>query len=101
MQRNLRNWSKNWKMIIQLLGIAIVYTIVWLPLSIISLISVFHYNENSTESIADHFYFLIYLCEMSVPILALLFWPEIMKNLHRHAQPSAIGSITIAPYSIN
>jgi len=99
MQRNLRNWSKNWKMIIQLLGIAIVYTIVWLPLSIISLISVFHYNENSTESIADHFYFLTYLCEMSVPIVALLFWPEIMKNLHRHAQLSAIGSITIAPYS--
>jgi hypothetical protein len=101
MQRNLRNWSKNWKMIIQLLGIAIIYTIVWLPLSIISLITMLYIDHKAAENIAIQFYFITYLCEMSVPIIALLFWPEMMQRIRRHIQPNAVASITMGPYSIN
>jgi hypothetical protein len=102
MQRNLRNWSKNWKMVIQLLGIAIIYTIIWLPLSIISLIEMFHRNDNTEKSatnIAKHFYFVTYLSEMSVPIVALLCWPEIMQKLQRRFRSNAVASVTVGPYS--
>jgi hypothetical protein len=102
MQRNLRNWSKNWKMVIQLLGIAIIYTIIWLPLSIISLIEMFHRNDNTEKSatnIAKHFYFVTYLSEMSVPIVALLCWSEIMQKLQRRFRSNAVASVTVGPYS--
>jgi hypothetical protein len=102
MQRNLRNWSKNWKMIIQLLSIAVIYTIVWLPVSIIYIISIINPSSpRATETIADHFYFLTYLCEIAVPVVALFFWPELMQKLRRHFRSNSIAPITMGAYSTN
>src|SRR5690606_20912469 len=64
MQRNLRNWSKNWKMITQLLGISVVYTIVWIPLSIISLINTFE-DERRIPTIEDNMYYITYITDIS------------------------------------
>ena len=101
MQRNLRNWSKNWKMIIQLLGIAIVYTIVWPPLAIILLIKQSHEDHSHIATVEDQLYFLTYLCEFTVPIVAIFLSPEILPKLCRRFQPTTtrIGSITNAPHS--
>jgi len=94
MQRNLRNWSKNWKMIIQLLGITVVYTLVWLPLSIVSLISMFMENEPLELIVDDYMYYLTYIADMSAPIVAFVFSPEINRRLRNRVQPSVtnIGS---------
>jgi len=98
MQRNLRRWSRNRKMIVQLLGIAIIYTIVWLPVSIVSLITMLHSSVESAESIANHFYYVTYLCELTVPVVSLFFWPEIMQKLHRRLRPSAVVFVTTGQY---
>jgi hypothetical protein len=84
MQRNLRNWSKNWKMVVQLLGIAVTYTLVWLPILVFSFIEVFNGETSSTFIVHNYLYFLTYLCELGVPILALLLTPEIRQRLHRN-----------------
>ncbi|CAF2405391.1 unnamed protein product [Rotaria sp. Silwood2] len=101
MQRNLRNWSKNWKMIVQLLGMAIIYTIVWIPLSIVSLIATFTVNNSVMETIESHLYFASYLCEMVVPMIALLLAPEIILKLRGHMQSSVmdIASVTMGQHS--
>ena len=101
MQRNLRNWSKNWKMIIQLLGIAIAYTIIWLPLSMITLIKISHKNYVNIGEVEDHFYFMTYLCQLTVPIVAIFLSPEILTKLCRRFQPTTtrVGSITYALHS--
>ncbi len=101
MQRKLRNWSKNWKMIIQLLGIAMIYTIVWLPVSIVSLITMIDSDPEETENIANHFYFVTYLCEMAVPIVALFFWPELMQKLRRGLQSNSVAPLTVIAHSRN
>ena len=101
MQRNLRNWSKNWKMIIQLLGIAVIYSVIWLPVSVISLITMFSKTDRSTETIADHFYYLTYLCEMTLPIISLYFWPELMQRLRGGLRPTSIAPITVGVHSTN
>ena len=101
MQRNLRNWSKNWKMIAQLLGLALIYAIVWLPLSIISIISMFKHTEKSVETIDDHFYYLTYHCELIVVIMALIFWPELMLKLRGRFRSNSIVSITMGAQSTN
>ncbi|CAF3634756.1 unnamed protein product [Rotaria sordida] len=101
MQRNLRNWSKNWKMIVQLLGIALVYTLVWLPLSIISLMTTFGNPYSSIHSIETNLLFISYLCEMCVPIVALFLTPEIILKLRGRMQSSIvdIASVTMGQYS--
>ncbi len=98
MQRNLRNWSKNWKMILQLLGIAVIYAIIWLPLAVISLISMFHNDDTATETIEDHFDFLSYLCELIVPIIAFYFWPEMMRKLRRCLRSTSIVPMTLSAH---
>ncbi len=101
MQRNLRNWSKNWKMITQLLGIAIFYTIIWLPIAIIRLIKISDKDNFHFGKVEDHLYFMTYLCEFTVPIVAIFLSPEILPKLHRRFQPTTtrIGSITNVPNS--
>lgn len=102
MQRNLRNWSKNWKMILQLISIAICYAVVWLPLAVLSLIIMFSdHIEKHTENVSDHFDFMAYLSEMTLPIAALFFWPEIMRKLYRRCRSNTVASITMGPYSTN
>ena len=101
MQRNLRNWSKNWKMIVQLLGIASLYIIIWIPLSIITLISTFHSDLETTVHVEDYFFFLTYLCEMTVPIGALFCCPEIIRRFQRRLRTNSIASVTMGPSSMN
>lgn len=88
-------------MIIQLLGIAMIYTIVWLPVSIVSLITMIDSDPEETENIASHFYFVTYLCEMAVPIVALFFWPELMQKLRRGLQSNSIAPFTVVAHSTN
>lgn len=99
MQRNLRNWSKNWKMIVQLLGLALIYAIIWLPLSIISIRSMFSQVENSSETVDDHFYYLTYHGELIVVIMALIFWPELMLKLRGRFRSDSLVSITMGGQS--
>lgn len=100
MQRNLRNWSKNWKMIIQLLAIAVNYAIVWLPLAIISLAAMSSDDADyHTSNVSDQFNFIAYLSEMTVPIVALFFWPEIIQKFCRRFRPTAITSVTLGQHS--
>ncbi|CAF0756442.1 unnamed protein product [Adineta steineri] len=89
MQRNLRNWSKNWKMIVQLLGIALMYTVVWLPLSVVSLMATFTGSE-SLESIDENYlYYLTYLADLSIPVITFIFAPEINRRIRRgQVQPT-------------
>ena len=101
MQRNLRNWSKNWKMIVQLLGLALIYAIVWLPMSAISLLSMAGILNEAGESTADHFYYLTLHCELLVTIMALLFWPDIMQKLRPNLRSNSIVSVTMGAYSTN
>ena len=105
MQRNLRNWSKNWKMIIQLLGIAILYTIVWLPLVIFALIISSNKagSQLNIEDIEERWYYMTYLCELTVPIVALFLSPEIIPKLYRHFRPGTmrIGTLTGGTHSTN
>jgi hypothetical protein len=96
MQRNLRNWSKNWKMIIQLLGITVVYTLVWLPLSIVSLISMFMENEPLELIVDDYMYYLTYIADMSAPFVAFIFSPEINRRLRNRVQPSVTNIASAA-----
>ncbi|CAF0975493.1 unnamed protein product [Rotaria sp. Silwood1] len=101
MQRNLRNWSKNWKMIVQLLAIVFMYMMVWLPLSIVSLITTLSQSVPFVfSSIENYLYFSSYLCEMCVPMAALFLAPEIIQKLRRH-RPSSImdiASVTVAQH---
>ena len=96
MRRNLRNWSKNRKIIIQLLGIATIYTIVWLPLAIISLYTIFSEHCSYVENIGNYLYFLTYLCEMTVPILVLFLMPEIVKKLCLRSRSNAINIASVS-----
>jgi hypothetical protein len=96
MQRNLRNWSKNWKMMIQLLGITVVYTLVWLPLSIVSLISMFTENDPLNLITDDYMYYLTYIADMSVPIVAFVFSPEVNRRLRNRVQPSVNNIVSTA-----
>ncbi|CAF3393183.1 unnamed protein product [Rotaria socialis] len=103
MQRNLGNWSKNWKMIVQLLGIAIVYVTVWGPLICLSLFSIFFYRNDLIDQIEHYMYFTSYLCDMITPIVAVFLAPELMQKLRGRTRPSTIdiGSVTIRQYSNN
>ncbi len=103
MQRNLRNWSKNWKMTVQLLGIAIIYIVVWIPLAIISIILIFDNNRPSVDNVEDYWYFATYLCELSVPCAALFLSTELMQHLCRRLRPSLINipSVSVRQYSTN
>ncbi|CAF1082074.1 unnamed protein product [Adineta steineri] len=103
MQRNLRNWSKNWKMITQLLGIASIYTLVWIPLIIISFILIVNENHAFSKSVEDYLYFITYLCELCVPIVVLLLSSELIQSLNRRIWPNfnSMQSVTIGPYSTN
>ncbi|UJR28241.1 hypothetical protein I4U23_009491 [Adineta vaga] len=93
MQRNLRNWSKNWKMIVQLLGIAIVYSLVWLPLSAVSVINIFK-KDDYLDMIGDEYlYYVTYLADMCIPIVALIVSPEINGRLRRQIRPTVATSI--------
>jgi hypothetical protein len=101
MQRNLRNWSKNWKMIVQLLGFSVMYTIVWLPLAILTLADRSSGHEDHIDTFEDYLYFLTYLCELGVPIVALFLSPEIMSTFNQSPQPgiTRVGFTTNAPDS--
>ena len=100
MQRNLRNWSKNWKMIAQLLGIAVVYTIFWLPLSVISLIDTFAEDSKLNQLAEDYMYYFIYITEMCLPIVGFILSPEINRRLCKRLNPNIIHipSVTTAQY---
>ena len=83
MQRNQGYWLKNRRMIVQLLGMAVVYSIIWLPYSVLSTIDTFDENDlyhNLTTGFLD---FGVYLLEMTIPIVALLLWPELRSSLWR------------------
>ncbi|CAF1614663.1 unnamed protein product [Rotaria magnacalcarata] len=103
MQRNLGNWSKNWRMIVQLLGIAIVYVIVWCPLICISLFSILFYHNDLIDQIEHYMYFTSYLCNIIIPIVAVFLTPELMQKLRGRTRPGTIdiGSVTIRQYSNN
>ena len=103
MQRNLRNWSKNWKMSIQLLGVASIYTVIWLPLAIISFILISHKDNHFVKSAEEYLHFVTYACEFSVPIVALCFSSQLMQNLCRRRRPNltSIPSVSIRQHSTN
>jgi hypothetical protein len=94
MQRNLRNWSKNRKMIGQLLGIAIVYSIVWLPLSIISTMVTFGYISPEVEVLNEQLYILTYLNTMGIPIVAIFVSPELKLRFRPCRQSNVAGQVS-------
>jgi hypothetical protein len=95
MQRNLRNWSKNWKMIAQLLGIAAVYALVWLPLSVISLIATFDTKSPFNRTVLDYMYYLTYITDISLPIVVFIFSPEINRRLCRCTPQNSVNIASI------
>jgi hypothetical protein len=98
-----RNWSKSWKMTVQLLGIAIIYIVVWIPLAIISFIHMFDKNRPFVNSVEDYWYFATYICELSVPCAALFLSTELMRHLCRRLRPNLISipSVSVRQYSTN
>jgi len=100
MQQNLRNWSKNSRMIIQLLSVSIVYTIVWMPLSVLSLISTFR-KKSVSQDAENFFYFCVYLCEMLVPVIGLISWPELTRRIRSHFRTNSVTSLSLGIYSTN
>ena len=102
MQRNVRYWLKNRKMIVQLLGIALIYTLVWLPLTVFSLIETFGSSSGDVyRTVSEHLYFLTYLCAMTVPILALSLSPELQRPFRRCQRSGQVQdqSYTVGPIS--
>ncbi|CAF1299750.1 unnamed protein product [Adineta ricciae] len=93
MQRNLRNWSKNWKMIVQLLGIAAIYSLVWLPLATTSLVAIFKKDDDLGTITDTYLYYLTYLSDMCIPIAVLIFSPEINRRLVRRVRPTVVTSM--------
>ena len=89
-------------MIVQLLGIALIYTIVWLPLTFFSLIVMFGSTPGIAEVVEDYLYFLTYLCGMTVPILALFLSPELLRPFRRWQRSTHVGdqSFTVGPVSL-
>jgi hypothetical protein len=98
MQRNLRNWSKNWKMMVQLLGIAAIYTFVWLPLSIISLYDTFGDKERFNHLLDNYMYYLTYITDISLPIVVFICSPEINRRLCRRVPRNVISTVSRTHY---
>lgn len=95
LRRNLGTWSKNWKMITQLLGIAITYAIVWLPLTFVSLATTFLKDSPTFEDIEHYLYFTTYLSELALPIVALFLAPEVMQKIRRRIRPGTITNVSV------
>ena len=89
-------------MIVQLLGIALIYTIVWLPLTVFSLIQIFGNSDVANVTVEDYLYVLTFLCGMAVPILALFLSPELLRPFRRWQRSTHVGdqSFTVGPVSL-
>ena len=94
MQRNLRNWSKNWKMIVQLLGIAAIYTSVWLPLSVISLYDTFGDKTRFDHLLDTYMYYVTYVADISLPVVIFICSPELNRRLCRRIPLNVIGTVS-------
>ena len=64
----------------QLIAIALLYVIGWIPYSIIVLIQMFHYYERLAYILSTFFAYLPYLQALLLPYACILFMPEIKEK---------------------
>ena len=68
------------KLCIQLIAIALLYVIGWIPYSIIVLIQMFQYSDRLAYILSSFFAYLPYLQSLLLPYVCILFMPEIKKK---------------------
>lgn len=101
--RNLQHQSRNHKLIIQLLGIAFMYTLLWLPVAIFSIVQSFSENELLDHITDGYLYPLTYLCTTSFPVIAVFFTAELRDRFMQRFRSNRIRNDTliIGGFSMN
>lgn len=103
------------KLCIQLIGIALLYVIGWIPYSIIVLIQMFQYSERLAYILSTIFAYFPYLQALLLPYACILFIPEIKDKFfallftlfqvirgrgnrvqNTRVHPSRMGTLTIS-----
>ena len=91
--RNQTRWSRQRKLALQLLYVAVIFIIFWIPLTVNGLILTFTSSEIALDLQANYFFFFVYMVPILLPFVSLSYLPQFCRKLFsrrpRRIQPSA------------
>ena len=82
--RQANTWRKSRLMYIQLLSVSILYSVVWIPFVIISLIRLFYDPFFLQDAILLIMNYCLYICPLASPLIALVGLPEVRRYIHQN-----------------
>ena len=98
-------WRKVRRMVIQLLSVSVIYSVVWIPFAIISLIRIYIYPSFCQDFSVYVLNYTLYLCPLISPFLSLVGMPNVRRKIfalihflicHRHRDQNRILPTAVA-----
>ncbi|CAF1120541.1 unnamed protein product [Didymodactylos carnosus] len=97
--RRTFQWRNNRKMVIQLLAIASLYSLFWIPLAILSIIRTFYIPTFADVVTTYYFYYTPYLVQMLLPFVCLACLPQLIRkcswNRNKRIRPVPIDTAAL------
>lgn len=91
--RNQVRWPRQRKLALQLLYVAVIFIIFWIPLTLNGLLLTFTSSEIALNLQTNYFFFFVYMVPILLPFVSLSYLPQFCKKLftrrQRRIQPSA------------
>ena len=80
-RNNQAHWPHRRKLALQLLYVAMIFVVFWIPLTVNGLLLTFTSSETALNLQADYFFFFVYMVPILVPFVSLSYLPHFRKRL--------------------
>ncbi|CAF1158657.1 unnamed protein product [Rotaria sordida] len=88
-----QQWRRSLKLSAQLIAASLLYIIGWIPYTTIGLIQIFENTQELSYLLSTYFVYVPYIQTLFLPIICLLFMPDMRHKLHSLFTESYFGKI--------
>ncbi|CAF4366190.1 unnamed protein product, partial [Rotaria sordida] len=86
-----QQWRRSLKLSAQLIAASLLYIIGWIPYTTIGLIQIFENTQELSYLLSTYFVYVPYIQTLFLPIICLLFMPDMRHKLHSLFTESYFG----------